>query len=69
MGSKNLATKKKTGTKRKPAKGQVMSRAPISSAPRLVVATALRSVVNMAVVVIVSATVLGGLLAVKHFGA
>ncbi len=59
-----MAKKKKTGAKRKPAKG----RAPASSAPRLVLATALRSVVNMAVVVTVSATVLGGLLAVKHFG-
>lgn len=59
-----MAKKKKTGAKRKPAKGRALT----ANAPRLVLATALRSVVNMAVVVTVSATILGGLLAVKHFG-
>ncbi len=60
-----MAAKKKTGAKRKPAK---KSHAPAPNTPRLVIATALRSALNMAVVVTVSATVLGGLLAVKHFG-
>lgn len=60
-----MAAKKKTGAKRKPAK---KSYAPVLNTPRLVIATALRSALNMAVVATVSATVLGGLLAVKHFG-
>ena len=59
------AQKKKTGAKRKPAHSRPQPR----SIVRIVVGTALRGVINMAVIATVSATVLGGLLAVKHFGA
>ena len=61
--------KKKTGAKRKPAPSRPQPNSQKTSGKfRLVLTTALRGVVNMAVVATVSATVLGGLLAVKHFG-
>lgn len=59
------AQKKKTGAKRKPAH----SRPHASSKFRNVLITAMRGVVNMAVVATVSAAVLGGLLAAKYYGA
>lgn len=59
------AQKKKTGAKRKPAH----SRPQPQSKFRNVAITAIRGVVNMAVVATVSATVLGGLLAAKYYGA
>lgn len=59
-----MAAKKKTGAIRKPAH----SRPKPQTRFRIVMTTALRGVINMAVVATVSAAILGGLLAVKHFG-
>ncbi len=63
------AQKKKTGAKRKPAQSRPQPHSQKASGKfGLVLTAALRGVINMAVVATVSATVLGGLLAVKHFG-
>jgi hypothetical protein len=66
-----MATKTKTGaTKRKPAHGRSATRSapPASRDIGRVARMALRNVVNMTIVTAVSAGVLGGLMAVKHFG-
>ena len=64
------AQKKKTGAKRKPAHSRPQSKSHQPSGKfRIVLTTAMRGVINMAVVATVSATVLGGLLAAKYYGA